>query len=165
MSWNNFWDKLGPKERAAFVARRGKAQQTHGASKHPLYHIWRMMVRRCSRDREIYKNWFGRGIRVCKAWRNDPWKFIRWAETNGWKPGLEIDRRNNNGNYTPRNCRFVTDKEQANNRRPRQLTEAGYAAISAAVIASNKRRFATKSGREIALENLKSGRVRWERKT
>lgn len=137
----------------SYGGRKGRGR-THGASHHPLYDCWRAMVRRCTRDLPYTQNWYGRGIGVCVEWRNDVWAFINWAENNGWQPGLEIDRRDNDGDYTPENCRFVSDKEQANNRRPRQLSEAGKRAIRDAVIASNKRRFASPKGRLQALKNL-----------
>lgn len=136
-----FWASMTPKQRAVFVKRRAEARKTHGLSKHTLYNTWRAMIRRCYNPKHVaFQNWGGRGIKVCAAWREGPEAFVTWGLKNGWKPGLELDRKNNNGNYTPSNCRFVTDKQQANNRRPRQLTAAGKEAIRLAVIASNKRR-------------------------
>lgn len=118
------------------------------------------MIRRCTNPAPIYKNWRGRGITVCSEWY-DPWVFIAWAEQAGWRQGLELDRRDNDGNYTPENCRFVTDKEQANNRRPRQLTKRGVAVIRDAVVAANKRRVWTKASRQkVSRSSLKVWRER-----
>lgn len=64
-----------------------------------------------------YKHYGGRGITVCKEWENDFPTFYDWAVNNGWEKGLTIDRRNNDGNYTPNNCRFITDKENKQNTR------------------------------------------------
>lgn len=99
------------------------------------------MIDRCHKSTHPrYADWGGRGITVCHEWREGPRPFIEWGVINGWQPGLEIDRIENDKGYSPENCRFVTNKEQAANRRPRVLTEAGKHAISLAVIASNKRR-------------------------
>jgi hypothetical protein len=92
--------------------------KTHGYTYHPLYQVWSDMKRRCyNQNMKQYKDYGGRGISVCRIWRNDSKSFIEWALSNGWKQGLVIDRINNDGNYTPGNCRFVTRKKSAQNRR------------------------------------------------
>lgn len=95
-----------------------KRSKTHGLSRNePLYRIWLDMKRRCNnKNRKAYKNYGGRGIKVCDEWANDFNVFYTWAIENGWKQGLEIDRRNNDGNYTPDNCRIVTILINANNK-------------------------------------------------
>jgi hypothetical protein len=100
--------------------RLGQATKTHGYSKHKVYKLWFEILRRCYNPKCIrYKDYGGRGIEVCKSWRRNQMAFVKWALNHGWEKGLQIDRRNNNGNYTPRNCRFVTPKVQAMNRRKR----------------------------------------------
>lgn len=89
----------------------------HGYVKHPLYSVWKDMKARCLNPRDCsYRNYGGRGVTVCSAWL-DPRVFILWALNHGYRKGLTLDRRNNNGNYTPRNCRFVTRKIQQRNQR------------------------------------------------
>jgi len=59
----------------------------------------------------------GRGIQVCDEWLNDPESFVRWALDNGWRPHLTLDRIDNDGDYTPSNCRWTDWKTQGRNRR------------------------------------------------
>lgn len=99
----------------------GEANRTHGDTlnykKEKLYSVWQSMIKRCNYPK--VKNWHrygGRGISVCKRWRNNYELFRKWALSNGYAEGLYIDRENNNGNYTPFNCRFVTPKVSAMNK-------------------------------------------------
>lgn len=99
-----------------------KNQLKHGfkrrGKKHPLYQTWYGMIRRCYKSKcPNYKRYGGRGIVVCDEWRSDPGIFIKWAINNGWKPGLEIDREDNNNSYSPSNCRFVTRIQNCRNQR------------------------------------------------
>ena len=63
-----------------------------------------------------YKRYGGRGIKMCDEWLGDYKKFEDWCLNNGFKEGLAIDRIDNDGNYAPNNCRFVTTKENNQNR-------------------------------------------------
>ena len=90
--------------------------KTHGESKTRLYDVWSNMVERCTRNRERYKHYHGKGIRVCDEWRHDFTAFRDWALKNGYSDKLSIDRIDVNGNYEPSNCRWVTLRQQMNNR-------------------------------------------------
>lgn len=73
-----------------------------------------------------YKNYGGRGIKICDDWVNNPQSFYDWSINNGYKKGLTIDRIDVNGNYEPSNCRWVTKEIQDNNRRNnRKITYKG----------------------------------------
>ena len=104
-------------------SQTSKAKKVHGfAKKHPIYSIWEGMKKRCYiQTCKAYKNYGGRGITVCNEWHNDFQPFYDWSIKNGWQKGLTIDRINNNGNYEPSNCRWITMKEQARNTRVNKL--------------------------------------------
>jgi hypothetical protein len=74
------------------------------------------MIERCIRPAtNSFSRYGGRGISICDEWRNDFVSFYSWAISHGWSDGLQIDRINNDGNYEPSNCRFVTNKENCRN--------------------------------------------------
>lgn len=88
-----------------------------------IRNIHRGMLERCCNPKNIqYKNYGGRGIRVCDEW-HDLKIFGEWATSNGCEHGLQIDRVNNDGNYEPSNCRFATPEINANNRRTTKMVE------------------------------------------
>ena len=86
--------------------------------------IWVSMLRRCNNSyNKHYKDYGGRGIKICDEWLNSFESFETWAQQNGYNDNLTIDRINNNGNYEPNNCRWITQKEQNNNRRNNHYIE------------------------------------------
>lgn len=91
-----------------------------GDSAHPLYGRWHNMLQRCYDTKcKNYRNYGGRGIRVCQEWHTFR-NFVEWTESRSdYSPELQLDRIDNNGDYTPDNCRWVTAKENCNNRRPK----------------------------------------------
>lgn len=80
-----------------------------------LYNIWRCMHKRCENPKHAhYPRYGGRGIFVCDEWHSFV-KFGAWAISNGYEEHLTLDRIDNDGNYEPSNCRWVTQAEQMNN--------------------------------------------------
>ena len=98
--------------------------KTHSLSNTKIGYTWRGMKSRCYNPKnENYKNYGGRGIKVCDEWLNDFMNFYNWSINNGYKEDLSIDRINSDGNYEPNNCRWITWKEQTRNtRRNRMIT-------------------------------------------
>lgn len=95
---------------------------THHQTGTRLHNLWIHMRQRC-RDPKVrsYKNYGGRGIKVCAEWDSFE-RFKEWAESAGWDEGKSskeqsLDRIDVNGDYCPENCRFVSMRKQENNRR------------------------------------------------
>ena len=86
-----------------------------GRSKTELYRHWCYMKRRCDTPDEHHKKYY-KGIKICKEWYNF-YIFKDWALKNGYKDGLTLERINVYGNYEPTNCKWITMKEQAYNKR------------------------------------------------
>lgn len=111
------------------LSKRNKSNKIHGGctdyKEERLYGVWHAMKQRCyDSKRKDYANYGGRGISVCNEWRNDYSTFRDWAYLHGYNPNAAymnctLDRINVNGNYCPENCRFVSMKIQAKNRRKR----------------------------------------------
>lgn len=98
-------------------------ETTHGLSYSKEYYAWRAMHWRCDEhcDKETYKNYGGRGIKVCDRWKS----FELFIEDMGKKPSPdhEIERSDNNKGYSPDNCRWATNKENSRNKRNNFLVE------------------------------------------
>jgi len=104
----------------------------HGLSKTKLHGVWFHMIRRCENEKDSgFKTYGKRGIKVCEEW-HDFLKFYEWANNNNYSEGLQLDRIDNDGNYEPSNCRFVTS--QANNeigrRTPQFNNTSGFIGIN-----------------------------------
>lgn len=82
-----------------------------------IHKLGAMKARCYDRSREDYPRYGGRGITICDEWLNDPLLFAKWSLENGYKPGLSIDRIDNNKGYSPDNCRWIPLNKQSSNRR------------------------------------------------
>ena len=104
---------------------------THGKTGTDLYKKWTSMKSRCYNPNSTgYRNYGGRGITTCDEWRMDFMSFYNWANENGYKEGLTIERVDNDGKYEPSNCKWITSKEQRRNqRKSRWITVDGISKI------------------------------------
>ena len=98
----------------------------HGLCKTRLYSIWSGMKTRCENpNNKRYKNYGGKGIRLCDEWRNSFEGFVLWSLSNGYSHELSIDRIDNDGNYEPRNCRWANYETQSRNQGVRKDNLSG----------------------------------------
>lgn len=86
-----------------------------------FYNSWQAMKARClNPNNPKYKRYGGRGIKICDEWLNIE-GFAQWALNNGWTQGSTIDRIDNNGNYCPKNCRWVSVSENSRKKRTTKI--------------------------------------------
>lgn len=101
-----------------------KEKRTHGDTHTRLYSIYNNMKNRCYNESyPSFHRYGGRGIKVCKEWLLDYESFKRWALLSGYSDTLTLDRKNNDGDYSPDNCRWATRKEQSRNTSSTHLVE------------------------------------------
>lgn len=95
-----------------------KRSITHGKTNTRIYAIWYHMKARCYNSNEHrYKDYGRRGINICDEWKDNFKAFYDWSMLNGYNDTLTIDRIDVDGNYEPNNCRWLTLKQQQENKR------------------------------------------------
>lgn len=92
----------------------GCSTMPHGGHGTRIYVIWRRMIQRCEDVGDAaYPRYGERGIKVFPEWRHDFAAFRNWALSHGYADNLTIDRKNNDGDYEPDNCQWLTRSENA----------------------------------------------------
>ena len=115
-------------------AINGKAGLIHGMSRTPTYRAWNSLIQRCTNAANAsYKDYGGRGIKVCDRWLES---FENFYADMGERPeGMTLDRIDNDKGYEPDNCRWATAEQQANNRRNNRRFECDGSLLTVAQIA------------------------------
>ena len=124
--------KIGDtKSCGCYKKRRNKeSNETHGLVGHKLYKIWaNIKDRTLNSNCKYYNNYGGRGITICDEWKNDFLAFYNWAMSNGYSDELSIDRIDNDGGYSPKNCRWTTKTIQQRNQRIYKNNKSGYKGV------------------------------------
>jgi len=104
------------KQMQALLRRNTKHGFAKRGSKARLYNIWVRMKQRCfDPNTDDYKRYGGRGVTICEEWLRFQY-FHWWAVMNGYEDNLSIDRIDNDGNYEPGNCRWVSTSTQSRNK-------------------------------------------------
>lgn len=146
--------------------KRRETQFKHGMSGTPIWHAWQEMRQRCSNPKnQAFANYGGRGIRVCDRWE----KFENFISDMGMRPpGYELDRINNDGNYEPENCRWVTSRSNKHNKRTNHLVtwkgETLPITVWAERLGMHPRTLCNRIGRGWSLERAMTGKVQKRRK-
>lgn len=108
---------------------RKEMKTSHGMTKEPEYAVWNAMLQRCEKENyALYKNYGGRGIKVCERWH----KFANFIADMGRRPSDDhtLERVDNDGDYEPGNCRWDTRAAQSLNQRVRRDNKTGCRGVS-----------------------------------
>jgi len=130
---------------------------THGLSKTRLHKTWRGIIQRCNNKKNTrFKYYGGRGIIICDEWLNNFKSFYDWSIKNGYSDDLTIDRINNDGNYEPGNCRWITMLEQCHNRGLHPKNKSGCSGVTFAKDRNKWRASITINYKKINLGSFKN---------
>ena len=120
----------GTKSCGCYRIKKVRERSTkHGLGYTRLYSIWKSMnMRVCNPQYKQYNEYGGSGITICE-WKNDFMSFYNWAMSTGYSDELSIDRIDNDGDYSPENCRWVTKTIQCRNQRVYKNNKSGFKGV------------------------------------
>ena len=102
----------------------GVRSTTHRESNTKLYRVWKNMKSRCFRPSAThYDRYGGRGITVCEEWKTSFENFRDWATTSGYEECLTLDRKDEDGDYAPENCQWITNTENVRKANKKHITD------------------------------------------
>jgi hypothetical protein len=107
--------------------------EQHGMKKHKLYSVWCNIKTRCFNNKvKHYKDYGGRGITMCSEWKDSFISFYEWVKENGYENGLQLDRIDNDGNYEPSNCQFISQSKNkaVGKKRKNKNNTSGFVGVS-----------------------------------
>ena len=139
--------------RANRVKSCGCLSKKHGKCGTEIYSVWTGMKSRCYYEKnENYINYGARGIKVCERWKSS---FINFYEDMGDKPSAkhQLDRIDNDGDYDPFNCRWVTPSENCLNRRNKE-NKTGFKNIKVTPYGAYRARIVREGCERISLTRL-----------
>lgn len=125
--------KRGHSKSCGCFAKKATTQRNlkHNLSNTRLFRIWAHMRARCYKKTDAaFEDYGGRGIAVCKEWKDSFQAFYDWAMANGYADELTLDRKDNDGDYAPDNCRWATKEQQAQNKRAAKSNVSGVRGVN-----------------------------------
>lgn len=136
--------------------------RTRDSESDGLTTVWWSMKQRCyDKNHKSYDRYGGRGITICNEWIESFPVFVLWANSTGYSKGLQIDRIENDGNYCPENCQWLTPVENSRKSPATKLTMAKVDEIRRLISVGVKNKTIAEQFGVVSslISNIKAGKV------